>query len=248
MKDTSVISSEKHDKAVMRIVEKLAYSIGAFLGDGSARFVPGYGNGSWYVTEVSTMDPEVPNRVADEINAFFGTNYKPFKRILKTGQPFYIFRANRAHVHHLFVNLTDYRTRVPKEIFSSSTDVVRDFLAGILDTDGSVAKTRYQKYNGYRYQLKFSNTSKAMVEGVASLLQRLGVKVGRIQETQRGGYRTIYSIQPNIKTFFEAGCYLNVGRKLQRLNEYFDVVLGSETMHAAPATSGEDIVRPLAKA
>ncbi len=223
------------------VIRPLAYSIGAFLGDGSARFVPGYGNGSWYVVEVSTMDPEVPHRVAEEVNRFFGTNYKPFKRVLSSGTDFYIFRSSRAAIHHFFVNITSHRLRIPDELFSCDKDIMRDFIAGILDTDGSIAKSKIP--SGYRYQLKFSNTEKPIVEGVASILQKLGVKVGKVGVEQRGGYKTMYSIQPNIRSFFEAGCYFYVSRKLRRLSEYFDTVLASETMHTTPITIGEDIVR-----
>jgi len=243
MKDWTISSERLLDK----VVEMTAYSIGAFLGDGSFRFVPGSGNGSCYVTEVTTMDKEVPERVAKEVNDSFETNYKIMERKTPKGTKMYIFRAYKKVVQEYFRLMTDNRHSVPKEILEGSRQVKLDFLAGIFDTDGSVKFT--ETWNGSRtkknprWQLGFTNTVPEMVMGVGALLHGLGVKVGKFHIVPRGGYRTQYAIYPNIKDFIKAGCYFQASRKEKRLHDYLNHVLGSETMHTAPVTSGDDIVQ-----
>lgn len=239
------ISSEKY---LERLIELTAYSIGAILGDGHMRFIPSYGNGSWYVTEVASMDREISLRVANEFNGAFGTGYKPIQKRLPNGSTLFIARASKKIIYDFFDALTNKKQGAPIEIVRGSKQMKLDFLAGIFDTDGTVKFT--EAWNGSRtkknprWQMGFSNTIPQMVEDTAAILHSLGVKVGSISTYKRsGGYRTVYAIHPNIRSFMDAGCYFYVVRKQRRLNDYLSHVLGSETMYVAPVTSGEDIVQ-----
>ena len=238
------ISSEN---LLQRYIDKTAYTIGAILGDGHMRYVPSYGNGSYYLTEVAGMDEEIIKRVQYEWYITFGKSYKIQFRKLDSGIDFFTIRASSGHIHHYFYNLTNGRTEIPIEIIRSNVDIKKSFVAGLMDTDGTVKLT--ETWNGSRtkknprWQLGFVNTELKIVESLASLLTSMGVRVGKMNTYVRGGYRTSYGIFPNIRDFIDLGFYFQVQRKQQRLNDYLLHVVGSETMYTASVTSDEDIVQ-----
>jgi len=243
MKDWA-ISSEKY---LDMLISKLAYSVGAVLGDGHMRYIPGYGNGSWYQVELAGMDIEIIKRFLYEIYRAFGKSYSILNKTLKSGVKFYIARTSSKHIHDFFWLLTHGKREIPIEIIRSDDETKRNFIAGLFDTDGTVKLT--ESWNGSktkknpRWQLGFSNTERQIVESLASILISMKVKVGKINTYPRGSYRTIYAIHPNIKSFIDAGLYFQASRKQNRLNDYLSHVLGSETMHTASVTTDDDIVR-----
>lgn len=245
MKDWT-ISSERYLN-LKRFIDKTAYSIGAILGDGHMRYIPSYGNGSWYSVELAGMDVEVINRFQYEMRSTFGKSYNIHTKVLKSGTRFYTMRTSSKHIHHYFYSLTNGRTEIPIEIIGSDEYVKKSFVAGLMDTDGTVKLT--ETWNGSktnknpRWQLGFANTEIKIVESLASLLTSMNVRVGKMQINHRGSYRTIYNIHPNIRDFIDAGFYFSAKRKQQRLNDYLVHVFGSETMYAASVTSDDDIVR-----
>lgn len=240
------ISSENYLN-LQRFIDKTAYSIGAILGDGCMRYVPSYGNGSWYSVELSGMDREIADRFQYEIYSTFGRTYTIYTKKLNSGIDYYIIRTSSKHIHHYFYNLTNGRTEIPAEVIRGSDVTKRNCVAGLMDTDGTVKLN--ETWNGSktnknpRWQLGFANTEIKIVESLASLLTSMNVKVGGIKTTKRGSYRTIYNIYPNIRSFIDAGFYFTAQRKQKRLVDYLSHVVGSETMHTAPVTSGDDIVQ-----
>lgn len=243
MKDLAISSENYLDV----LVSKSAYSIGAVLGDGHMRFIPNYGNGSWYQVELSGMDIEIIERFKNEVFNIFSREYSIFTKTLKSGTKFYTIRTSTKIIHDFFWSITLGKREIPVEIVRSNEKTKRDFVAGLFDTDGTVKFT--ETWNGSknaknpRWQLGFSNTILNIVESLASILASMKVKVGNIQTYERGGYRTIYAIHPNIRSFIDAGFYFHCKRKQQRLIDYLNHVVGSETMYTAPLTQGEDIVQ-----
>jgi len=65
--------------------------------------------------------------------------------------------------------------RVPEKVFVASSDAVRRFLAGYLDGDGSVGKT-----------ISATSKSEALVQGLAYLFGRLGVRVTLARREHNG--------------------------------------------------------------
>lgn len=240
------ISSESY-LILQRFIDKTAYSIGAILGDGHMRYIPSYGNGSWYSVELSCMDIEIIKRFQYEIHSAFGKTYAIYTKILKSGTKLYTIRTSSKHIHHFFYNLTNGKTEVPMEIVRGSGLIKKSFVAGLMDTDGTVKFN--ETWNGTkskknpRWQLGFANTEPKIIESLASILTSMGVRVGSMKTTKRGSYRTIYNINPNIRSFIDAGFYFQAQRKQKRLNDYLNHVVGSETMHAASLTKDDDIVQ-----
>lgn len=249
MEDWAISSGNTVD---LNLVEEglslVAYSIGAFMGDGYSRYnaMP-LGKGSWYTTGVECMDRDIIERVQREFYIVSGKEYSIQTRLLKTGTRMYFVRAASKTVFDFYNWFTTVKQLVPDEFFRAADEAKRDFIAGLFDTDGSVKVT--ETWNGNRtaknprWQLGFSSTVKAVAEGVASLLRLLGVKPGSIKETARGPYRTIYTMQPNMRSFIDSGCYFHCGRKAKRIQDYLNHVVSSEAMYAASVITDEDMVQ-----
>lgn len=242
MKD-SAISSENY---VNDMISMTAYSIGAILGDGHMRYIVTK-KSSWYTVELSGMDIEVLERFISEIENLFSVTYSIMSRTLKSGVEFYTVRTSRKIIYDYFHAFTHDKESVPIEIIRADDSIKKSFVAGLFDTDGTVKFT--ETWNGTktkknpRWQLGFSNTKLGIVESLASILASMKVRVGKIHMYQKGGYRTIYTIHPNLRDFIDAGFYFQSRRKHQRLIDYACHVVGSETMYAASLTKDDDIVQ-----
>lgn len=211
-------------KTYQELIEMLAYVFGVYQGDGYYKYHY-YGNGGWYMTEVSKGNKEVLENYQEIINNFFGTNYKLLSRKIKSGMVIWTLRTSKKVIYEVLNNATAFRTQVPYPIISGSRECKLEYIAGIFDTDGSVAE------NNGRHQLKFSSNELGIIQSVALILQKLGVKVGKIGTNEKGGYKTVYSIQPNLRSFHDAGCYFYNIKKAQRLQRYLDKVCLRDYVH-----------------
>lgn len=92
-----------------------------------------------------------------------------------------------------------YSKRLPKWLFSSSYDIRRSFLNGLIDSDGS---TNVDEWNCMRYSIELSNEE--LIKDIKLLVQSLGWKSGKITGRIR-----------------ENGCMGNRKFKLQKKSYYF---------------------------
>lgn len=233
--------------------DELAYSVGFFLGDGSLYAGPfiSPGNGkTYYKNDVVFVcsDLEPVQRVQVQIETVFGKRYNMVTRTLPSGLPHYSLTAHRRPIFEFFSVNTAMRQEIPSYYFSAAPETKRELLRGLLDTDGFVAefvdRSRGPGRGIKRWQVGFCNGKLAIVQGVASIMQTIGIRVGKITTMRKAGYRDVYGIHPNPRSFQEAGMFFYASRKQARLNRYLEHVLGSETKDAAPATPGDDIVLP----
>jgi hypothetical protein len=114
-----------------------------------------------------------------------------------------------------------------------------EVIAGLMDRKGAV---KVDERTGRR-MLVFSFNRRDLIERVASIMERLGVKVGPIQERKQG-YLTVYDITPDLESFKGAGCFFRDAEK-QALLDQVTVAQASETLHADPdpETEGQDKVQ-----
>jgi hypothetical protein len=238
------------------IFDELAYSVGFFLGDGSlysGPFISSRNGKTYYHNDVVFVcsDLEPIQRVQDQIEQVFGKRYNLQERQLPSGIPHYSLTAHRREIYDFFSVNTAMRYEIPQYYFTASNETKLELCRGLMDTDGHCAEfvDRHDpRYEVKRWTVGFSNGKLAIVQGLASIMQSLGMKVGNISPAKKAGYRDVYIIRPNPRSFHESGMYFYATRKQAKFNRYVDHVLGSETLRVAPATSGEDIVPPLAKA
>ena len=226
------------------LFQPLAYSVGAMIGDGCVRAYIHRGNQMRYQTTILGMGKEPIDRVCREINSILPGNYNVVRYINRHGTTMYRLWMGKKIIYDFFHVLIGNKITLPDEVFQSNRKSKLDFLAGLFDTDGTVAVSKQPgTKTGVRWKIMFAARHKSLVEDVARLLQQVNVKVGKITEYTKSGYRSTYTISPNIRSFIDAGCYFGSTRKAERLHDYLKAVLPSETMHAASLTKDDDIVR-----
>lgn len=235
--------------------DKLAYSIGHFLGDGhlySGPFVSSRNGKAYFHNDVIFMcsDIEPVLKVQGEIEQAFGKKYNMQTRTLPSGLPHYVVTAHRREIFDFFGVNTTMRTEIPTYYFSADNEAKLELCRGMMDTDGFSAEfvDNGQGYNVKRWMVGFSNGKLQLVQGLADIMQSLGVKSGKISTARKKGFRDVYIIRFNPRSFHEAGMFFYASRKQAKFDRYVEHMLGSETLRAAPVTTGEDIVLPLAKA
>jgi hypothetical protein len=236
--------------------DELAYAVGFFLGDGclySGPFVSARNGKTYYHNDVVFVcsDLEPVERARTQIEQVFGKKYNMQTRILPSGKPHYVFTAHRREIFDFFSVNTAMRQEIPAYYFSASKETKLEFCRGLMDTDGYSAEfvdNTDKRYHIKRWMIGFTNGKLNLVQGFASIMQSVGVKVGKISTQVKAGYRDTYCVCPNIRSYHDAGMFFYASRKQAKLDRYLEHMVGSETLRTAPVTTGEDIVRPLAKA
>lgn len=205
-----------------QVIEPMAYSIGALLGDGSIHhYVHKNAEGKLYENHtvcIANMDKECVERVCGELNRFCETNYGIAEYKNGNGTTMYRLAINNEMIYIFFHYFIQDKMFLADEIFRMSKQGQLDFLAGLFDTDGSITT------NSMYYRISYAARIRTLVEDVARLMQKLGVKVGKIHEQVSGYGTTMYVIKPNIRSFVDAGCYFYIMRKVRRLHDYMSMV------------------------
>lgn len=233
--------------------DELAYSVGFFLGDGAlyAGMKKATSNGKFYdhkYVHFGCSDLDAIVRVQDQIEEVYGKRYNMYTYALPSGLPHHVLKPCRKDIFDFFAVNTSWRQEIPQHYFSASREVKLELCRGLMDTDGSCAETIDKNTKCPRWILSFSGNKKQIVAGFASIMQSVGVKMGQICSPTRTGYKDMYYVHPNPRSFHEAGMSFHASRKQAKFDRYVARVLGSETLRAAPMTMGEDIVQPLVKA
>jgi len=232
--------------------KNIAYSIGVFLGDGHAGCYPVWRKKSArlrYVIGIASMDQEPVEKFKDQVNNFFKTNYKIWSFFNKHGTLRHRIMTYQRSIFDFFTINTDNRWYIPPEIFRADDISKKEMIAGLLDTDGSIAKSNRGKNKAPVWTMSFSNNKLSLTNGLLKLLKMNKIKTGKISWDKRE-YVTgeHHSVSINLKSFVDSDCYLYNQRKLKKLKSYIDQVCPSETKCAAPIIMGDDIVRACVKA
>ena len=123
--------------------EKVAYSVGALLGDGCVKSFS-YMNKGHLVEEhkvaISNMDKECVERVCGEINLFCNTEYtfREYRNLNKTVM--YRLAISNKDIYSFFHYFIGEKLILPDEVFRVNRDAQLAFLAGLFDTDGTIAE------------------------------------------------------------------------------------------------------------
>ena len=200
--------------------EKMAYVIGFFLGDGGLYKQL---ERNAYRVHFTKMDRECLETVMSVLGQ---------KTVRKHGPSLRIEYYDRKLFEFLAFN-TEFRTTVPYQYINAPEHVVKELVAGLMDSDGSVTHTESEGYD--RWQLHFTSTERKLMEAMQHLLRKHGVDVGKVTTVDNPGRRMAMHIRPNLKQFAERGFYFRNLRKMQRLNDYMQKVHASETLYAAPS-------------
>ena len=211
----------------------LSYLSGVYMGDGcisKARYkVKGKDYSYWRFT-LSAIDLDFIEASAKAFKDAFDRDakiYGPYtdKRFSKSKPSW------RIHVHgEELLGLkedTQDRNRLPKFIKYGDDDEKREFVAGIMDSEGYCAKTKWRTkrnghdWSGHRYLLGVAACD-PWIDEFASFLQSLGIKTYKrhVWKPKQDGRKTKITYHMNKESFLNSGCYFKIARKNERLLDY----------------------------
>lgn len=122
------------------------------------------------------------------------------------------------------------RTRVPPELFTSSSNVIRQFLAGYFDGDGFIQEGKGRSVGAVRYNAGFGGLN-MYLDDIAKLFQKLGADLKRWVRTERGKQVIRYRIP--MRSLAGLDLPLRVIRKRDRLERYIQRNFPSTTTRQA---------------
>jgi intein/homing endonuclease len=195
----------------MEITKEIAYLLGVYLGDGCL-----------YHRQFTVVknDEDTIQRVASILESIFGRKPRTY-----TVQPnrttLYACRIEGKEVPKWFRMVCPTKNRLPACVLNAPDEVQKEFIAGLMDTDGYISygmnKEGFQKVS-----MGFTSASPWLLD-FRAMFQRHGVKVGKL--TLKNKYRSplerdCFQVGINVRSFADAGLYFRCVRKQSRLNRY----------------------------
>lgn len=217
----------------------LAYITGVYLGDGCITKVQGY----WRF-RLNTIDREFAEATMEALEVLLGRRTKIFgpykdKRYSKS-KPFWSISIG---VKDLFwmKEATGNKAIVPKYIKLGSVEEKREFIAGVMDSEGFIAKAKWvTNRNGHHWEGKRFLLGVGATEGWIDEFIAVAMSIGVLPNkrndytiTSTGKRKVSYLL--NKESFLKAGCYFKIKRKQNRLLEYARLIgfISSETTRSA---------------
>jgi hypothetical protein len=235
MKNTTGQSAGKNK------AEALAYITGVYLGDGCLTSIRSREGKNWRF-RLNTIDRDFAEATMDALEILFSRRTKIFgpyqdKRFPKS-KPHWEISFGTKELFWL-KEATAQKTIIPKFIKLGSADEKREFVAGVMDSEGFICQAGWKTnrngncWEGKRYLLGVGATE-PWIDEFAGVLMSLGVQPNKRNDatvTVTGKRKVMYLL--NKESFLEAGCYFKIGRKQERLLEYAKLLaLFPQRLHA----------------
>ena len=191
--------------------EDMAYLIGVYLSDGSAHHT----ERNW-IFSLTVRDQDFLKETQETLERLFGKVapiYQDRETLWKIS--FY----SKDLVLYLW-DITSHKHKIPESILENTIQIKLAFTAGFLDGDGFVS----HNVKG-QYQVGFVGTEDWVRDSLPGLLQSLGVKTNKVStkwpQTQFKANKPLHRVTVNVHSFIAAGGYAKMGRKEERLQEYY---------------------------
>jgi intein/homing endonuclease len=189
--------------------ENLAYLVGVYMGDGWI-----IKNSKNKVFRLKAKDLDFVEKCQINLEKIFG--FKPEIKIHKSQPNMNVIYLYSTDFADFLIKITNNKTKIPDWIWNASKKIQKQFIVGLMDSDGSMTKYRVsdEKYTWNAYQLYFCKPTKPYNSNVKKILDKLGCKTSFLKSND--GKR----IHINIKSYFNAGLWFNIQRKQKNLEEY----------------------------
>ena len=187
----------------------LAYLLGVYLGDGNVCKVK---TGAFF--QQSSIDEDFilkTQKTAQNILGFLPNYHFYSKRGL------YLLRICSTEFANWLIQITDKKQKIPDDVLNAKRNVLKEFINGLLDSEGSISASPDKRYKEKKYGMYFAITS-SWIELFQELLKKIGVKTSKIRTTSGIPRFTI-----NILSFYQAGLKFSIRRKQCLVENYISV-------------------------
>lgn len=223
----------------MKVNEKTlaeAYLLGSYLGDGHCLWRTNDPQHHVYQFVMPSIDSDLLNKVCDSIYCLFPELYgRVVIEMVTEKRNHEVLRCSSKSLCQFLRSRCDIKKRLP---LLSDTTLFREFVAGLMDTDGWITQNVYKNIN--RWQMGFATTAPWYFL-LRKCLQQEGVKVGSTQmvwkpKDKQDKWADCHRMYINIASFVDAGFYFSIVRKQNRLENWQRYMRGelSTTTRSAP--------------
>lgn len=208
-------------------IEALCYLTGVYLGDG---WIGEVQNRTRF--RLNTIDRDFAKATVEAIEILTGRRYAISEHPVKKS------KNNNYSVTALidelgFIkDLCNHKTVIPEYVWKAHKKAKTAFVAGIMDSEGYCANgTKNRKSLGVKAVDKW-------IMDFYKFMDSLGVQVGKQGFELLPSGKTSVRYHFNITSFNDAGCYFNIRRKQQRIEDW---LLNPQRLHVRHKC--DDIVR-----
>jgi hypothetical protein len=199
--------------------KNFAYILGTYMSD--ACITKEYG---WLVLRLEVMDEDYADAFYNALIQYGATNVKKYKIINKRysqGYSFFVVTRDRVLIGKLVTD-TNSKTKIPEYVYLWDKECKMSFISAMMDGEGYVSKRKKIMRNGLpSYQLGIKMDFELLKQFV-KLIQSIGLRVGKYTITKPKHIVNIQtaSVSINLISWVESGCYFNITRKQNRINDY----------------------------
>ena len=229
----------------------IAYIIGVYLGDGSV-CIKNSPHLDYMEFSLQVIDKDFAEYVA-QVTSYLAKRDIYIKERIHKNMKNVVYEV-KFH-DYIFCewlrSITNDKEKIPNSILVASDKVKKEFLRGLLDSEGYVAlrkdiRPSKRTYTGWLCTIGLKTKSKWM-EDVNHIFNEIGIKTKISSEKSKYGY-DFYKIKPNFRDFVNSELYFTIWRKQQKINFYDAYLKSSETIRETlEFIQEDDIVRTMRK-
>lgn len=197
-----------------------AYLLGVYLGDGCITNQNGKS-----VFKLNTIDEDFALTVKATIENL-GHKAKIYKHeVKKSKNPNYSLWCGSQDMCNTILIDCAGKTRWP---LFPTTESKKDFIVGLMDSEGFVAE-KTQNKTGRAYYMGFKSCD-VWVPELIRLMQSVGLKIGKIQteNPKKPGYKAPTRFHIKMQSWVDSGMRFNIKRKQDRVDRWANTVPYSE--------------------
>lgn len=192
------------------LTKDLAYLFGVYLTDGS-------------ITEcnfqLQAIDKDFVGKTLNLWKRFVKTKSLLRERLDTGGwnkQKRYVVKIGIGKYARWFRDETNGKHHLPYGIWDTQDGVKKSFIAGVMDGDGWISKTKRKNSPCYQYRIGVGGVADGWIYEFRELLISQGVKCNKIERfrTKNGRWFCRFNINP--KSFFDSKLYFTIERKVKR--------------------------------
>ena len=173
--------------------EDLAWCLGLFIGDGSIGYKSSKYKKRGYRLRVFDSNQETLENFNDVISKRFSIKKTKIQKDNREDCFYYLLQ--RENIIKKFMNILNikpgiktYTISIPEQLFKSPLKVIYSFIAGLIDSDGHISKSRKR--------ITFDTVSKELAEQVVCLISLLGYSPAiREKKSKRKNHSIIYEVK-----------------------------------------------------
>jgi hypothetical protein len=132
----------------------------------------------------------------------------------------YVIKLGIGEYANFFKEITNEKHHIPLCIWNANIGLKRWFIAGVMDGDGFITKTKRKaplsQIGKFQYRIGIGGVSEGWIHEFRQLLNGMKVKCNKVErfKTKNGKWFCRFNVRP--RTFFDAQLFFTIKRKKER--------------------------------